>query len=300
MIVALTGGTGFLGGFVVARLIDAGHSVRALTRRVQPPTAGVTWVEGSLEDKTSLAALCGDTDAVVHVAGVTNAPDAGAFDRGNRGGTIALLDATEAAGVERFVHVSSLAAREPGLSAYGASKRAGEDAVTASSRDWRIVRPPAVYGPGDTDNFELFRLARRGIVPLPPRGRLSLIHADDLARLIVSLVQGRRARTFYEADDGHAHGWSHRDYAAMIGDAVERSPLVVPLPKAVLAIGARVDRLFRGEKAKLTPDRVSYMVHPDWVIDPSKRPPVDLWTPCIATADGLRATADWYRAAGWL
>lgn len=296
MIVALTGGTGFLGGHVLDRLIASGHQVRALARKPQSARDGVTWLAGDLDN---LGDLCAGADAVLHVAGVVNA-DALTFDRGNRQGTENMLAAAQAAGVRRFVHVSSLSAREPQLSNYGASKRAAEDAVVASPLDWSVVRPPAIYGPGDTDNLELFRFAKRGIMPLPPKGRLSAIHADDLARLILVMVESAAAHNLYEADDGQPEGWSHIDYAKMIGAAVGRNPMTLALPKAALNLGAALDGMFRGDKAKLTRDRVSYMTHPDWVIDPAKRPPPSLWMPEIPTPDGLKATADWYRARGWL
>jgi nucleoside-diphosphate-sugar epimerase len=296
VIVALTGGTGFLGGHVIDRLIAAGHKVRALARKPQYARDGVTWIAGDLENPGD---LCIGAEVIIHVAGVVNA-DAETFDKGNRQGTETMLAAARTAGVKRFVHVSSLSAREPQLSNYGASKRAAENAVAASSLDWRIVRPPAIYGPGDTDNLELFRFAKRGIMPLPPKGRLSAIHADDLARLIVAMVETALAHAFYEPDDGHPDGWSHKEYAQMIGAAVGRNPRILALPKAALNLGAALDGLFRGDKAKLTRDRVSYMTHPDWVIDPTRRPPATLWTPAIPTPDGLKATADWYRAKGWL
>ncbi len=296
MKIALTGATGFLGGHVLHRSLEAGHSVRALTRKAQPPREGVEWIVGALEVAASLATLCEGTDAVIHVAGVVNG-DAATFDTGNRLGTVAMLAA--AAG-KRFVHVSSLAAREPQLSNYGASKRAAEDAVVTSSFDWRIVRPPAIYGPGDTDNLELFRFARWGVLPLPPSGRMSVIHADDLARLIVALAESGDTRAFYEADDAMPGGWSHADFARAIGSAVGRQVVTIPLPAPLVRAGAKLDGALRGPKAKLTADRAAYFCHPDWVIDPARRPPVDLWTPKISTAAGLAATAAWYRAEGWL
>lgn len=296
MIVALTGGTGFLGGHVLGRLLEAGHEVRALARKPQSPRDGVIWVTGDLENPNN---LCADADAVIHVAGVVNA-DAATFDRGNRQGTETMLAATAAAGIDRFVHVSSLSARAPQLSLYGTSKRAAEDAVVASATNWRIVRPPAIYGPGDTDNLELFRFAQRGIVPLPAAGRMSVIHADDLARLIVAMAESPVGRVMFEADEGTPNGWSHSDYALAIGAAVGRKPMTLRLPKAALSFAATLDGMVRGDRAKLTGDRVSYMTHPDWVIDPAMRPPADLWQPHIATAQGLKDTAAWYRRAGWL
>lgn len=298
--VALTGGTGFVGGHALTALLEAGHEVRALTRRPRPERPGVIWVAGALDDQPSLMALCLGADAVLHVAGLTNAPDAAGFDAGNRVGTVAVLSAAQANGIARFVHVSSLAAREPQLSMYGASKRAAEGAVVASALDWQIVRPPAIYGPGDTDTLELFKFAQRGVMPLPPSGRLSVIHADDLARLFVALVAAPEGRRFYEADDGRPGGWSHRDYARAIGAATGHRPLLLPLPRPLADLGAWIDRALRGSRAKLTPDRVAYFCHPDWTTDPAKRPPADLWQPRIETVAGLAATAGWYREQRWL
>ena len=297
--VAMTGATGFLGSHVLTHLVDAGHSVRALTRRAQPERQNVTWIAGALDDGAALAQLCDGAAAIVHVAGVVSG-DATAFDAGNRVGTLAVLRAAQGAGVARFVHVSSLAAREPQLSMYGTSKRAAEDAVVASSLDWQIVRPPAIYGPGDAENLELFRFARRGLVPLPPGGRMSVIHADDMAGLIVALVVAPSGHRLYEPDDGMPGGWSHGDFARAIGSAVGRRILTVPLPASLVRIAAMLDGRLRGTKAKLTPDRAAYFCHPDWMIDPAKRPPPELWRPKITTAAGLAATAAWYREAGWI
>ncbi len=296
MKIALTGATGFLGGHVLRRSLEAGHSVRALTRKAQPPREGVEWIVGALEVAASLATLCDGTDAIIHVAGVVNG-DAATFDTGNRLGTVAMLAAATG---KRFIHVSSLAAREPQLSNYGASKRAAEDAVVASPLDWRIVRPPAIYGTGDTDNLELFRFAKLGVLPLPPGGRMSVIHADDMARLVVALTESGETHAFYEADDAMPGGWSHADFARAIGSAVGRKVVTIPLPAPLVRVGAKLDGALRGPRAKLTADRAAYFCHPDWVIDAAKRPPVKLWTPKIATAAGLAATAAWYRAEGWL
>lgn len=299
MILAITGGTGFVGGTLIELALAAGHEVRALTRRTQPPRDGVVWIEGALDRSDSLARLTAGADAIIHVAGVVNAPDRAGFAAGNVEGTHAMLAAAETAGVRRFVHVSSLAAREPSLSNYGWSKAEAEAHVAASPLDWVMIRPPGVYGPGDTDMLDLFRLARRGVA-IAPGGRISLIEVSDLARLLLALATNATPRAVYEADDGRAGGWSHADYAHAIGRAVGSRVVALPVPAAALMLAARIDLALRGTKAKLTRDRARYIAHPDWTIDPRHRPPPTLWTPQVATDAGLAATANWYRARGLL
>ena len=301
MTIALTGGTGFVGQALLDAASAQGLSLRALARRPQEPRLGVEWVLGDLADKAALAQLVAGTRAVVHVAGLTTAPDAEAFEAGNVTGTLALAEAALAAGVLRFVAVSSLAARLPELSLYGASKARAEQGVVASGLDWTIVRPPVVYGPRDDGLFEIFRAARWGVVPVPAEGRTSLIHAEDLARLLLALVPGGEALTgrIFEPDDGRHRGWSHGELARAIGWSVGRRVRVLGLSRRMLQWAARGDGLLRGENAKLTPDRASYMAHPDWVVSDAARVPPEVWRPQVETRAGLRATAEWYREAGW-
>ena len=295
MRIAVTGGTGFVGSRLLAALHQSGHHVRALTRRPREDHQEIEWIQGSLEDSAALDRLARGAEALIHVAGVINA-DAAGFEAGNVQGTAAVLAAAKAAGVQRFVHVSSLAAREPDLSRYGGSKARSEALVRDSRLDFAIVRPPAVYGPGDQETLELFRMARRGLILLPPEGRLSLIHADDLANLFIALAAAEALPPLIEPDDGKPGGWTHRELAFALGQAVGRNPFALSMPRAAVRLGALLDGLVRRDRAKLTPDRAAYFCHPDWVADPALAPPRSLWEPAIATGDGLRATAEWYRA----
>ena len=299
MKLALTGATGFVGARLLDVAISEGHEVRALARRPQPPRRGVSWIEGALDRPDALATLVEGADAVIHVAGVINAPDAAGFEAGNVAGTSAMLAAAEGAGVTRFVHVSSLAAREPQLSLYGASKARSETLVQASPLSSAIVRPPAVYGPGDRETLDLFRMAKRGLVLLPPEGRLSLIHVDDLAALLIAAARSD-AMLLVEPDDGRRGGWSHVEFGQALGRAVGRKVRTLSAPRLLLNLAARADRLARGPNAKLTPDRAAYFCHPDWTVAPTAAVPAELWQPKIETEAGLAATARWYAAQGWL
>lgn len=302
-LVAVTGATGFVGQAVLMAASRQHIDVRALTRRKQRLRGGVEWTLGDLADKDALKRLMEGASAVIHIAGVVNAPDAAGFEEGNVQGTLRVIEAAHEMGVGRIVHVSSLAAREPQLSVYGASKLRGEKLVRASGLDWTVVRPPAVFGPRDTEMLELFRLARRGVVPLPPPGRLSVIHVVDLAELLLALLPSSEDTThqIFEPDDGEPGGWTHVRLAQAIGAAVREKPIrPISLSPRLVGLAARADRLVRGKKAKLTPDRASYMCHPDWTVGEGAQPPASLWRPRVDTREGLRATAAWYREAGWL
>jgi nucleoside-diphosphate-sugar epimerase len=301
MKLAITGATGFVGSHLLDIALAAGHDVKALTRREQTERDGVDWVLGDLSTRDALEWLVDDVDAIIHVAGTISGQSAAAFEVGNVAGTLAMLAAATAGGVRRFVHVSSLAAREPKLSLYGASKCRAEQLVHSSGLDWAIVRPPAVYGPGDKETLELFRMAKLGLMLMPPKGRVSVIHADDLSRLLLALAgSAAPGNILVEADDGKPSGWSHREFARALAAAVGPRAAVISSPGILLRLAARADQLLRGEKAKLTVDRAAYFSHRNWVVEPKRACPPGLWRPQIDTAQGLRETADWYRAQNWL
>jgi len=298
---AITGATGFVGSATLDAALDQGFAARALTRRDQPAREGVTWIKGTLAAGEALEDLVQGADAVIHIAGLTNTPDPSEFEVANVTGTANVIAAMKASGAKRLVFVSSLSAREPALSQYGASKARAEELVSASSLDWTIVRPPAVYGPRDVDMFELFRSAKLGVVPLPPSGGTSLIHVSDLAELLLALACQKRLKTTYEPDDGRQGGWSHKEMAQAIGGAVGRRSVFAPnLPAGVLGLAAGIDRLVRGDRAKLTADRVGYMCHPNWIARFDRAVPKDIWEPRIDSDEGLKATANWYKSEGWL
>ena len=301
MRLAVTGATGFVGSHLLEAALAAGHEVTALTRRDQAPRERATWVAGDLDDRAALERLVSDADAVIHVAGVITGQTAAAFDKGNVHGTLAMLAAATAGGIHRFVHVSSLAAREPKLSLYGASKQRAEELVHSSGLDWAIVRPPAVYGPGDKETLELFRMAKLGLMLMPPKGRVSVIHADDLARLLLALAEPTGPTScLIEPDDGKDGGWTHREFAKALAEALGTKATVISSPGILLRLAAHADQLLRGEKAKLTTDRAAYFSHRNWVVEPKRAAPAELWRPEIETVQGLKDTAVWYREKGWL
>jgi nucleoside-diphosphate-sugar epimerase len=302
--IALTGATGFVGSHTLRIAHQQGMQVRALARRPQPAMAGCTWIIGSLEQPESLDRLVQGVDAVIHVAGVTNALDGQAFDRGNAAGTAAMR---AAAGGLPFVQVSSLAAREPQLSLYGASKRAAERAALAGAGRVTIVRPPAVYGPGDRELLAMFVALQHGVLPLPAGTRASMIHVEDLACALVALAAelagpGRTSGATYEIDDGSG-GYAQAEIARRAAAALGRRAWVPAVPPAVVRAVAWLDTRRarrRGSLPRLGIDRARYLVHPDWTADSAPLRATGLWQPRIALDEGLRQTVAWYRAEGLL
>jgi uncharacterized protein YbjT (DUF2867 family) len=161
-IVALTGASGFLGRTFTKHLLASGWQVRALVRRPAPDLEdmGAIPIAGAMEQRDSLERLVEGADAVVHCAGLLKARHKGEFTAVNVEGTARLAEA--AAGCPRpprFLLLSSLAAREPTISPYAASKRGAEETLArcAGPLEHCSLRPPGVYGPGDRATLPLFR-----------------------------------------------------------------------------------------------------------------------------------------------
>jgi 2-alkyl-3-oxoalkanoate reductase len=310
MLVAVTGASGFVGPHLVAALARRGWKLRLLLRRWSPlpslagVAAEIVW--GDLDDAAALRRLVDGADAVVHAAGLIKAREASDFMAVNRDGTARLAEIAPQA---KFLLLSSLAAREPRLSPYGASKWAAEQALTSRSGPWLAVRAPAVYGPGDRETLSYFRAAARGMAPEPmaSRARLSLIHVADLAEaLALALAAPLPAATpspVYEIDDGRAGGYDYGDMARAAGAALGRRLVRLPVPRPAMVAVAGLNALAQslgGGTAILTRGKVAEIFHSDWVVRDRR----------LADATGFRARYDlrtgfddavrWYRARGWL
>jgi nucleoside-diphosphate-sugar epimerase len=303
-LVAVTGATGFVGPHLVAALARRGWRLRLLVRRWSPlpSLAGVDadLVLGDVSSEQALRRLVEGADAVVHAAGLIKAKAERDFLPVNRD-SAALLSAL--APDAHMVLLSSLAAREPQLSAYGASKRAGEAVVAARSGPWTIVRAPAVYGPGDRETLAYFRAVKSGIAPQPrlPEARLALIHVADLAEALALAVEHPPASATYEIDDGRTH--TYADMAAAAGAALDRRPWRVAVPRNVMATIARWNELRQalGAGAQiLTRGKVNEIFHPDWSVADRRLAAAIGFRPRYDLASGFRDTILWYRAKHWL
>lgn len=303
-IVAITGATGFAGSHVVAELERCGHRLRALVRRPESAVlpAAVEKVKGDLSDAGALRQLVTGADAVVHLAGALAALHREDYFRVNEEGTQGLIQAALAAGTGRFIHMSSLAAREPQLSPYGASKRAGEEAVAkhAAALNAVVIRPPAVYGPGDRGTLPLIRELTRPIATIPgrPDARFSLIHGRDLARIVADSID-REEQGIHEVSDGKSggYGWAELiDAAAAWRGAPVRALFLPRAVPAVVAFGAEAMAMLSGKPGLVNRGKIAELYHPDWVC---REGTLAISDP-TGFAQGFAETVAWYRQAGWL
>lgn len=319
----VTGASGFVGSHLVDALAARGSRVRCLARGTSDlrwlPAEGVDLVRGDITDPASLGPAVEGVATVFHLAGVTASGERDAYMRVNAGGTRNLARAAREAGVGRFLHVSTLAAAGPSLSGaprtedeleaptshYGRSKLAGERAVRETEGlAWTVVRPPAVYGPRDTDFLKLFRLVRGGRIPrLPGTPQcVSLIHVTDLVRGILAAAGSAGAA-------GRVYFLSHPDTETWTGigtlaaEAMGRPVRIVTVPRWVLPAASRLSGAVARVRRRPVPyplDRVRDLLQPGWTCDGTRAERDLEFRAEIPHREGIAGLAGWYRDRGWL
>lgn len=318
--VAVTGASGFVGSHLAEALVRTGIRPRLLVRdprRLLPELAGqADLIAGSLHDDDALGALVSGCGTLFHLAGVVRAGSAAEFDRANRLGTERLVAALRRRTPEaRLVHVSSLAAAGPSpepagrapedpavpVSAYGRSKLASERAARESGR-WVIVRPPAIYGPRDTDVLQFFRLAARGMVPLPGGERwVTTAYVADVVRALLAAGSGDHCGRVLHVGDPQPMTMGAL-VAALAGAGGVRAR-VVAVPAALLRGAGLVGDLLQrlgARRLALTSDKAGELLARHWTArteESMRRLGVAGSVPFPA---GAAATWSWYRAHGWL
>jgi nucleoside-diphosphate-sugar epimerase len=293
---------------VVRALGEAGWRVRILARRdpVDPLWRDIEpeVVPGDLRDGPALTRLCAGADVVVHAAGLVKARSRAAFDAVNVEGARQVALAAVEAGVPHVLLVSSLTAREPRLSHYGASKQAGEQAMAAILGErLTVARPCAIYGPGDRELLPVFQAAAVSpILPLLSEGaRVAMIHVADAAAQVASLAAARPSGCVVALCDARVEGYGWRELMSEAARACGRSPRFAPVPRALIrAIGITNDfTVLAGVTPMLTSAKARELLHPNWAVAPEEcaegLPPVafDLRT-------GFHDTVAWYRTAAWM
>jgi nucleoside-diphosphate-sugar epimerase len=320
--ILITGATGFVGSHFIEALARHGVKARALVRPTSDVAVldryGVERVTGGFDDGAALRRAVAGADVVVHLAGATRALRRATFHDVNAIGTLRLIEAMESeGGGRRLVYLSSLAAAGPAagspvcstdtprpLTTYGRSKLEGEGHVLGSDGiDGVVLRPPAVYGPRDRELLPFFRLARRGVLPVigPLNRRVQMVHVADLAEALVRAVEVTTATGIFHIAEPTAYTWAEMlDHVAA---AVGRRGARVRVPAAVLKAAAggtqAASRLAR-RPAVFDAEKALELLAEGWLCE-TEAARLELgFEAAIALPRGLRDTARWYRAHGWL
>ena len=314
----VTGATGFIGSHLTAYLVASGIDVRAIVRPDSPHAApaGTTVVRAPLVASALEEAFSG-ADTVVHLAGLVRALDAKRYTAVNVEGTRAVAEAARAAAA-RLIHISSLAAAGPAsaarprseddppnpLTPYGKSKLAGEHAVTSvAGLRWTILRPAVVYGPADRAMLPLFRLAKRGILPMIGRSdaAYTFVHVSDVVRAIAAAIDAHTDGDVVFI--GHPRPVAAREILEEIRTAVRRPAVLVrvPAPLARVAVAAsEVVGRVTGRPLPLNRWRYAELLAEGFVCRVDRLRDRLGVVAAIDLREGLAQTAAWYRREGWL
>jgi dihydroflavonol-4-reductase len=322
----VTGSNGFIGSFLVERLLEKEYQVFCLVRK----TSDLRWIRqldvhfitGELVQPSTLMDAVQDKDVVFHLAGVTKAKDYEGYMRGNYQATVNLLEAMEQYGKkdQKLVFVSSQAAGGPArgsvpmsedqtpqpISSYGKAKLRAEEAVLrfAASHPATIIRPPAVYGPRDKDVLVMFRYVQKGLLPVLGSGqqRLSIVHVDDLVEGVILAAEKKAAnsRLYYMSGDGE---FTWLEIGQVIARALDKRCFILRLPSWLLStasfFGVAFSRL--GNKPPLlNKDKVKEFKQGSWLCSNRLAKSELGFSPRIDLDEGMRSTAAWYKKMGWI
>jgi len=298
MKIALTGATGFLGQHLLTALLGAGHEVNALIRspaKLSPELreqANLTIIQGDLQ--SDLTDWAKGADCVIHLAGLIKARARAEFMAINADAAGRVAKAAHDAGIPRFVLFSSMAAREPHLSGYAASKSAGEAAVKQAYTDGAlaIIRAPAVFGPNDAATAPIFTLLKKGLLPVAggdwKNVNIAMVYVDDLVQdILENAITSSYDDRVVSPSTIASMSWEA--FARFAAQALERPVRVLPVPlfimKPVAAVTSVTLRVFG--VGHLTLEKLREFRHADW----TSADEIDNPTPMI---EALRITAASY------
>jgi nucleoside-diphosphate-sugar epimerase len=299
--VFLTGISGFVGGCLAGRLASDGIEVIAVCRknsRLDALPRGCSVTEVDFLKPAGLAARMEGASAIFHLAGATAGGSQESFDIANAAFTRSLLAARDAAAPGAvFVHVSSQSASGPcgegPISPYGRSKLLGE-LVVRRSGNWIIVRPPAVFGPGDKALAPVFRLANRGIFPYPLRRGtgFALIYVADLADLLARLPGCPDAREkVLEPSYGRIFTWG--EFRGLLEKASGKGILPIPVPPPFAYAAAFISETigaFSGSCPVFDRHKCREFLAAGWTAGTVPVKKATGWSPASNVVDALRET----------
>lgn len=323
--VLITGANGFVGSHLAELLLHSGHEVRCILRA----KSNSKWLKDlpvkiyrtGLTDLDALKEPLIGVKYVYHIAGVVKAKQYQGFIDGNVKTTEVLLKACVKYNptVKRVLIISSLAACGPSgdrpiietdelkpVSEYGKSKKEQEELVSTFLKQLPItvIRPPAVYGPRETDILVYFKTVNRSLnVQIGSHEKvLSLVHVSDLVRGMEMASKSERSlgQTYFIGSN-QKYRW--REIAQITAEALNKKTISVTIPNAmvyVLATFTQLGSYFSPKPPTLNLKKVKELIQPSWVCSSQKAFDHFGYRQKISLEDGLRETLQWYQQKNWL
>jgi len=297
--VGVTGATGFVGGRLCQTLLRQDLQLRLLIRAdAQRLPADirdkVEIINADLHDMDALHAFSEGCDAVIHCAASVRGNCWQDFANSNVAGTANLLQAMQAQGCRYLLHLSSLAASQPQLSWYSRSKQQAEQLILDSGMPALILRPPAIYGPGDRELRPLLDMLYRGgpaVRVTIPQQRLALLHVDDLCEAIgAALVE--HPLGCYSIDDGTEQGYGWHDLRQAMQQLSGKPVISLQLPAILLHALAHVNlhwARIRRQRSMLNPGKARELRWHDWRAPAPRLQQVLDWQPRYLLQNGLHS-----------
>lgn len=323
MRIFLTGATGFVGSQVARDCVSRRHEVSALVRSTSSSgflkKLGVKLISGDLAGNHRISLTLPECDVVIHIAGIIKAKTIQDFYRVHVAGTRWLLEQLRYQNPNKFIYVSSIAARGPNrdahvedsrgpVSHYGKSKVEGEEVVLEYQKHFPVclVRPPIVYGPWDKETLLLFKFFRRGFFPMVGKVPLktSFVHVRDLSAQIIAMAEhpGSLKAGPYYPDDGKG-GHVLDEVLALATTIFSKKPKKIVIPVGVGKMAAwLIEGIadLMGFNPLIKMDKFQEMSHPFWFCSQDSLQKDFGISPTISLREGLEETKKWYEKEGWL
>jgi nucleoside-diphosphate-sugar epimerase len=322
----ITGATGFVGSHLADKLLEKGYEVYCLKRSTSSTKwldgKNIKYVEGDLFSNEALEKTIKDMDYVFHVAGVLKAKTKKGFYHGNYESTKNLLEITYKVNpnIKKFVHISSLAACGPArtekfvdentkpepITTYGITKLKAEEEVEKYKNKFpvTIIRPPAVYGPRDTEILIYFKTFSKGLNSVIgfDAKYLSLVYVEDLADGIVLAAENNvsNGQVYFLCLD-EAYNWD--DIGSLTSKLLGRKALKIRLPHSVVySVGylAELFSTFSKKPATLNREKCKDITQLRWVCSNEKAKRELGFENKYTLEESFKKTIDWYKEVGWI
>lgn len=322
----VTGATGFVGSHLVDKLIEKNYEVYCLKRKTSSTKwldrKNVKYVEGDLFSNEALESCIKDMDYVFHVAGVVKAKNKEGFYHGNSDSTKNLLEIAYKVnpGLKKFIFVSSLAACGPAktdkpvdestvpdpITTYGLSKLKAEEEVFKYRDKFpiSIVRPPAVFGPRDTEILIYFKTFSKGLNSVIgfDAKYLSLVYVEDLADGIILAAENNIAdgQKYFVCFD-KAYNWD--EIGSLTSKLLGKKALKIRLPHSVLySVGylAELFSTFSSKPATLNIEKCKDITQLRWVCSNEKAKQELGFKAKYSLEESFKKTIDWYKEMKWI